>query len=333
MKDLIKKLTQIYGPSGSEGPIREAIREEVKPYVDEITEDALGNLVCLKKGDGEGIKILLAAHMDEIGLMVTHLDEKGFLRFGNIGGVNPTICLGQRVYFENGVFGVIGCEKIEEPNELKLDKLYIDIGVDSYEGAAEKIKVGDSAAFFQPVIDLGDRMVSKAMDDRIGCVAVIETLKKLSEIPHDIFAVFTTQEEVGLRGARVATFGVDPDVGIAFDVTRTGDTPKSSIMDVSLGKGAAIKVKDSSLICHPELRNHLIKLAEENDIPYQREVLERGGTDAGAIQMAKDGIPAAVISIPCRYVHSPSEMIDIADVEACVKLSIAVCESHFDFLR
>ncbi len=331
MKDLIKKLTETFGPSGSEGPIREMIRKEVEPFVDEIRVDALGNLICLKKGSGGGKKVLLDAHMDEIGLMVTHIDENGFLRFGAIGGVNAAVCLGQRVYFENGTFGVIGCEKIEEPKDLKLNKLYIDIGAKSREEASEKVKVGDSAAFFQPAIDLGSRMVAKAIDDRIGCVVLIEALKGLGSAKHDIYAVFATQEEVGLRGARVAAFGIEPDVGIAFDVTGTGDTPKAHTMDVSLGKGAAIKVKDSSLICHPGLRDYMVKLAEEKGIPYQMEVLERGGTDSGAIQMTKAGIPAGVISIPSRYIHSPSEMVDLDDVKACVELCKVVCKSSLDF--
>jgi putative aminopeptidase FrvX len=329
VKNLIKRLTEAYGPSGSEGPIREVIRKEVEPFVDEIRVDALGNLICLKKGTG-GKKVLLDAHMDEIGLMVTHIDDKGFLRFGNIGGVNPAVSLGQRVYFENGTFGVIGSERIEDPKDLKLEKLYIDIGARDRQEALARVRVGHSAAFFQSTIDLGNRVVAKAMDDRIGCLVIIEALKKLSTTKHDIYAVFATQEEVGLRGAKVAAFGIEPDVGIAFDVTPTGDTPKARTMNVSLGEGAAIKVKDSSLICHPGLRNHLVKLAEENSIPYQMEVLERGGTDSGAIQMTKAGIPAAVISIPTRYVHSPGEMVDIGDVNACIKLCQAVCESCLD---
>ncbi|MGI6162973.1 MAG: M42 family metallopeptidase [Bacillota bacterium] len=330
MKDLIKRLTETFGPSGSEGPIREVIRKEVEAFVDEIRVDALGNLICLKKGSG-GKKVLLDAHMDEIGLMVTHIDENGFLRFGNIGGVSAAVSLGQRVCFENGTFGVIGCERIEDPKDLKLNKLYIDIGAKNREEASEKVKVGDSAGFFQPVADMGNRVVAKAMDDRIGCVVIIEALKRLTSTDHDIYAVFATQEEVGLRGARVAAFGIEPDVGIAFDVTGTGDTPKARTMDVSLGKGAAIKVKDSSLICHPGLRDYLVKLAEEKGIPYQMEVLEAGGTDSGAIQMTRAGIPAGVISIPSRYIHSPSEMVDIGDVEACIKLCVAACESSLDF--
>ncbi|HHY68641.1 MAG TPA: M42 family metallopeptidase [Bacillota bacterium] len=330
MKELVKKFTEGFGPSGFEDSIREIIRKEVEPFVDEVRVDALGNLICFKKGNG-GKKVLLDAHMDEIGVIITHIDENGFLRFGSIGGVNPIIALGQRVYFENGVCGVIGSERIEDPKDLKLEKFFIDIGAKSREQAAEKVKVGDAGAFLQTAIDLGDRMIAKAMDDRIGCVVIVEVLRQLKETKHDIYAVFATQEEVGLRGARVAAYGVEPDVGIAFDVTGTGDTPKARTMDVSIGKGAAIKVKDSSLICHPGLREYLVKLAEENGIPYQLEVLESGGTNAGAIQMTKAGIPAGVISIPSRYIHTPGEMVDLDDVKACIDLCVAACQSPLDF--
>lgn len=329
MKDLIKKLTEAYGPSGAECSVREIIMKEVQPYVDEIRVDALGNLIAHKKGSG-GKKLILDGHMDEIGLMVTHIDDNGFLRFGTIGGVNPFIAMGQRVYFENGTFGVVGTERIEEPKDTRFEKFYIDIGARDKKEAEAKVRVGDSCAFFQPFVDIGDRVVAKAMDDRVACAVIIETLKRLGKIKNDIYAVFATQEEVGLRGARAAAFGIEPDIGIALDVTRTGDTPKGITMDVALGKGAAIKVKDSSLICHPGLKNYMVKVAEEKGIKYQMEVLESGGTDSGAIQMTRAGIPAGVISIPCRYVHSPCEMVDMGDVENCVALAKALCESSLE---
>lgn len=330
MKDLIKKLTEAFGPSGAEDNIREVIRKEVEPYVDEISVDALGNLIARKKGTG-GKKVILDGHMDEIGLMVTHIDDNGFLRFGNIGGVSPFVALGQRVYFENGTMGVIGSERVDDPKNLKLEKLYIDIGAKDKKDAESKVQVGTSCAFHQTFIDLGDRVVAKAMDDRVACAIIIEVLRRLEKTDNEIYAVFATQEEVGLRGARAAAYGISPDVGIALDVTRTGDTPKGVTMDVALGKGAAIKVKDSSLICHPALKNYMVKIAEEKGIQYQMEVLEAGGTDSGAIQMTKSGIPAGVISIPCRYIHSPGEMVDIGDVEACVQLAKALCESPLSF--
>lgn len=329
MKDLVRKVTEAFGPSGAEDAVREVIRKEVQPYVDEIRVDALGNLIAHKKGNG-GKKVILDGHMDEIGLMVTRIDDDGFLRFGTIGGVNPFTSLAQRVYFGNGTVGVIGSERVDEPKDLKMEKLFIDIGAKDRKEAEAKVRVGDSCAFLQPFVDMGDRIVAKAMDDRVACAAIIETLKGLTT-NHDIYAVFATQEEVGLRGARAAAFGIEPDVGIALDVTPTGDTPKGRSANVSLGKGAAIKVMDRSIICHPALKNYMVKIAEEKGIKHQLEVLEMGGTDAGAIQMTRAGIPAGVISIPCRYVHSPCEMVDMNDYENCVKLTKALCESPLTF--
>jgi endoglucanase len=329
VKDLVRKVTEAFGPSGAEDAVREVIRKEVQPYVDEIRVDALGNLIAHKKGNG-GKKVILDGHMDEIGLMVTRIDDDGFLRFGTIGGVNPFTSLAQRVYFGNGTVGVIGSERVDEPKDLKMEKLFIDIGAKDRKEAEAKVRVGDSCAFLQPFVDMGDRIVAKAMDDRVACAAIIETLKGLTT-NHDIYAVFATQEEVGLRGARAAAFGIEPDVGIALDVTPTGDTPKGRSANVSLGKGAAIKVMDRSIICHPALKNYMVKIAEEKGIKHQLEVLEMGGTDAGAIQMTRAGIPAGVISIPCRHVHSPCEMVDMNDYENCVKLTKALCESPLTF--
>lgn len=327
MKDLIKKLTEAFGPTGSEDSAREVVKKEVAPYVDEMRVDALGNLIAHKKGKGK--KIVLDGHMDEIGLMVTHIDDNGFLRFGTLGGVNPYSSLAQRVVFGNGTVGVIGNERIDEPKDFKMEKLFIDIGASDKKAAEAKVRVGDSCAFLQPFVDLGDRVIAKAMDDRIACAVIIETLKGL-KTDHDIYAVFTTQEEVGLRGARAAAFAIEPDVGIAIDVTPTGDTPKGRNANVSLGKGAAIKAMDRSVICTPAVKNLMVTLAEERKIKYQIEVLEMGGTDAGAIQMTKAGIPAGVISIPCRHVHTPCEMVDMGDVTACVALAKALCESPLE---
>ena len=167
------------------------------------------------------------------------------------------------------------------------------------------------------------------MDNRVSCAVLIEALKQVQNPVYDIYAVFTTQEEVGLRGARVATFGITPDVGIAIDVTRTGDTPKSATMDVCLGKGPTVKVRDSSVLCTPAVRRHMEQVAKANGIPYQLEVLEAGGTDAGAIQSTKSGIPAGVMSIPCRYVHTASEMVDYRDVEQGVRLIVKLMETDY----
>jgi len=327
MKELIKKVVEAYGPAGNETKIRELLSTEVAPYVDEIKVDALGNLIAIKRGGDK--KIMFAAHMDEIGVMVTHIDKNGFLRFYPVGGLSPLTLLGNRVVFENGTVGVIGSEKLDAQKDLTINKLFIDIGATTKEEAMEKVNIGDVASLHRDYVDLGKRLVSKAMDDRIACAILIEALKQVKTPAFDIYAVFTTQEEVGLRGAKVAAYGITPDLGIAIDVTRTGDTPDSITMDVSLGKGPTVKVRDSSLLCTPSVRRYMEQVAKDNSIEYQLEVLEAGGTDAGAIQLTKGGIPAGVMSIPCRYIHTVSEMVDYDDVLNGVKLITAIMETAF----
>jgi len=319
VKELIKNLTETYGPSGSETRVRQLIEEEVRALSDQVRVDSMGNLMALKKGDGSGRKVMLAAHMDEIGVIVTHVDQKGFLRFGAVGGLRPLVLIGSRVLFANGVTGTIGVEKLDSPNKVPpLDKLYIDVGAVSKD--ALSVGVGDAACFVRPFVDQGNRLTAKAFDDRIGCAILIQTLRTLIDTPHDVYFVFTVQEEVGLRGARTSAYGVDPDVGIAVDVTTTGDTPEAHPMAVSLGNGPAIKVKDSGMLTHPGVKNLLIDTAERLGLPYQIEVLERGTTDGYAMQVSRAGVPTGVISIATRYVHTPSEMIDYNDVLNSVKL-------------
>ena len=330
MKDTIRTLVEAFGPSGYETQVTDIIQSMIKDVVDEIRTDALGNLVAIKKGKS-GKKIMFAAHTDEIGLVVTHVDDKGFLRFLNVGGVSPFTLQGGRVRFANGTIGVIGREK-GDPKEVSLDKLFIDIGAETKEEAETKVSVGDFAIMHREFTDLGYRLTSKAMDDRIGCVVLIESLRQLSgQTPeNDLYMVFTSQEEVGIRGARTSAYDINPDLGIALDVTLTGDTPEAPRMEVGLGKGAAIKVKDSSLVTHPKVKAMMTQLAQAKDIPDQFEVLERGGTDAGAIHLSRAGVPSGTISIPCRYVHSVSEMVDIRDVQACVDLVGEIAHANLD---
>ncbi len=321
MIELIRTLTETYGPAGNESRIRQVLRDMVKDKVDEVKVDALGNLIALRRGKG-GKKVMLAAHMDEIGIVVNYVDEKGFLRFSALGGVWPHTLLGNRVEFENGVVGVIGVEKLESPDKVPtFDKLYIDVGAESREDCP--VKVGDIGVFSRPLVAQGQRLIAKAFDDRIGCAVLVKLLEEIKDCEHDLYIVFTVQEELGLRGAVTSAYGIAPDVGIAVDVTRTGDTPEAPKMAVALGKGPAVKVKDARMISHPGVRQALIRAAEENGIPYQLEVLEGGTTDAAAIQLTREGIPTGVISIPCRYIHTPSEMVDLRDVENAVRLLLA----------
>ena len=324
MKPLIQKLVETPSPSGYEAQIRSVIRAEIESIADEVRIDALGNLIARKgEGSSQGLKIMLAAHMDEIGVMATHVDENGFVRFTTIGGVRPITCVGGRVRFLNNLIGTIGVERTDDPNKLPtFEQLYIDLGLTSNKDCP--VRVGDVAAFERPFVDLGQRLVSKAMDDRIGCAVLIETLRQLSETPHRLYFVFSTQEEVGLRGATTAAFGLDPDLAIASDVTGVGDTPKGSKMAVALGKGPAIKVRDGGMLSDPRVVDWMVRTAEKARIPYQLEVLEGGTTDARAMQLTRAGVPSGCVSIPTRYIHSPSEMVDVTDVQNCIRLMVAL---------
>jgi putative aminopeptidase FrvX len=327
VKELIRELTEAYGPSGNEGIVREIIKKHVAQRVDEVRVDVLGNLIAVKRGTPKkGVpsrRIMFAAHMDEIGVIVTHVDEKGFVRFARVGGVYPLTLLGGRVVFEDGRVGIIGREKPEKRDEFpSIEKMYIDVGAIDKEHVDREI--GDMASFSRPFVDHGQRLTAKAFDDRIGCAVLAQTVLDLETSPHDVFFIFTVQEEVGLRGALTSAFGVEPDVAVAVDVTLTGDTPEAHPMAVSLGDGPAIKVKDGGMLAHPGVKEWMIKTAERLRLPYQLEVLERGTTDAMAIQTSRAGVAAGVLSIPCRYVHTPSETIDYGDVQNAVKLLLGL---------
>jgi endoglucanase len=332
MKDLLRELTSTFSPSGHEEAIREVIRRQVRGAADEIRSDPLGNLIVRKAAagragaKGRGKRIMLAAHMDEIGLMVTHIDAQGFARFAPLGGVYPRNLPGARVRFMSGQAGVIGLEPTDHATDVPaLDKMFMDVGAS---GKADcPIKTGDVAAFERPLVDLGERVVAKSMDDRVGCAVAIEVLRKLGRTEHEVFVVFTTQEEVGTRGAQTSAYGINPDLGFSIDVTGWGDTPGMRDFEVALGKGPAIKIRDGGMLSDPRIVKWMVRTAERNRIPYQREVLLGGTTDARAMQLVRGGVPVGCVSIPCRYVHTASEMIDMRDVQNAVKLILALLRS------
>lgn len=329
MKPLIKKLVESYGPSGSEDQIRELIRGEIKGIADYVSVDPLGNLIAvIKKKSKTGKKVMLAAHMDEIGVIATHIDSKGFVRILPIGGVYMNSCVGERVRFANGAIGVINHED-RKAAPTSFDQLYVDVGATS--AADCPVKVGDAAGFYRPFEEAGQRLVAKSMDDRVGCAVLIEVMKGLKRTPHEVQFAFTVQEEVGTRGAGPAGFGLEPDIALAVDVTMTGDTPKGPRMAVSLGGGAAIKVRDGGMLADPRIVELLEQRAGEGKIASQREVLEGGTTDARSIQLVRGGVPSGCVSIPCRHIHTPSEIVDLRDVQACVNLLVYTLERQIEF--
>ncbi len=331
MNDLLRALVEAFGPSGFEDRLRDIIRPEVEPHADEVTVDAMGNLIARKRpaAAANPLKVMIAAHMDEIGVMASHITDKGFVRFTNIGGVFSHTLFGGRVRFANGTLGVIGTDRLDDMSAIHpLSKHYIDVGATSRDDCP--VRVGDAAHFERPLAVQGDRLTAKSMDDRIGCYVAVEALKRLGATPHDVYFVFSVQEEVGTRGAEASANRILPDIGISLDVTRTGDVPETRAMDVRLGDGPAIKVKDSGMIAHAGLVRLMRRRAEEAGIAYQLEVLEGGTTDAKPIQLAGPGAAAGCISIPCRYIHTPSETVDARDVEGAIQLLVAVLEGAID---
>ena len=330
MIEITRTLVESYGPSGHEDQIRALIQAEIKDLADEIRVDALGNLIATVQGDGSGRRVMLAAHMDEIGVIVTHIDEKGFLRIGSVGGVRPGLCPGNRVRFANGTIGAIYVERLSSPNtQPTMEQLYVDVGATDRDSCP--VKVGDMAGFDRAFVAQGDRWTAKSMDDRIGCVVLIEAMRRIKEqalkLAHTVHFVFSVQEEVGVRGATTAAYGLEPEIGISVDVTLTGDTPKAAAMAVVLGDGPAIKVKDRGMIAHAGLVQLMVDQAVAAGIPYQLEVLTAGSTDARAMQLTQSGVIAGCVSIPCRYVHSVSETLDANDVDNSVRLLLACLQS------
>jgi endoglucanase len=333
--ELARKLCNAYGPAGREENIRKIIEAEISGLCERTEVDRLGNLIAYIPAGSRSTtrgektpKIMFCAHMDEIGLIVTHIDKKGFLRFTNVGGLFMERIISQRIVFENGTVGIIGVEtKPEIPKPPRIDNLFVDINVRDKEEAQEKVCIGDIASFQQTAVIANERMMSKALDDRIGCYCLIETMKRIKQSPCELYFVFTVQEEVGLRGARTGAYGISPDFAIAVDITLTGDTPESRRMEVKLGHGTAIKVKDQMFLANPIVKDKLVAFCEEAKIPYQLEILEQGTTDAAVVQMVKEGVASGVVSIPTRYIHSTSEVCDLGDVEHTIRLLVMVCEN------
>ena len=325
---LLNDILTCYGPSGSEGRVADVIARALEGHVDSLTTDVMGNLIAVKKGKEGGRKIMFSAHMDHIALAVIDADQNGFLRVCAVGGVHAQGMTHHHVAFGNGVCGVIGADQ-DVKGDLTVADLYVDIGAQSREEALSMVDLGDMCVVTPQVTKLGEnRLAAPAMDDRIACFVLLEAMLALGQTDNEIVAVFSVQEEVGLRGATTAAYAVHPDLGIAIDVTGVGDVPKAKTkLAVQLGKGAAVKIMDRSLICTPSVVAMLETLANEKNIPMQREVLPFGGTDAGAIQRSRGGVPAGAISIPCRYIHSGAETVDLRDVKACIDLTLA-CMEH-----
>jgi putative aminopeptidase FrvX len=310
---LLRRLSECFGPSGREDRVRELVAAEVGRLADEVRSDALGNLFAVRRGPGP--RVALAAHLDQVGVIVTHVGEDGFCRIAPVGGVAPHVLLGQRLAFASGAVAAVAAERRDDPKqELRFDHLYLD------PADPGGVRVGDMAVYAPGLAVAGDRAVGPALDDRAGVAVLVETLRALRDGPSacEAWFVFTVQEEVGLRGARTAGFQIEADVALAVDVTLAADTPRAAPLNVRLGGGAAVKLADRSVICHPGVCDALQAAASRAGAPHQLEVLDAGGTDAGALQLAGAGAAAGGVSIPLRHVHTAAETVDLRDLRACV---------------
>ena len=328
--ELLCRLSETPGVSGNEKPVRRLLAAAVRERVGRLTSDTMGNLIAFKPATGGGatpLRVMVAAHMDEVGLMVTDIEADGSLRFRAVGGIDARVLASQPVRVgPSATPGVIGLKPVhlteaaERNRPPSIDSLRIDVGADGKEAAERLVKRGDYAAFATTVTDLGPTLMGKAFDDRCGCALLAELLA--GDYPVDLYAVFTVQEEVGLRGARVAAHSVDPQCALVLECGTTDDTPKKKddTPIMRLGHGPAITVMDRSVIADRRLVRHLMGTAEAEGIPYQIRAPKAGGTDAGRIHLARSGVPSTVVSVPGRYLHSAHSIVHKGDIAHAARL-------------
>ncbi len=333
---LLKKLTEASGVSGNEKEVRDIILNEIKGYVDDINVDRLGNIIAFKKGNNSSKKLMVTAHMDEVGLMVTDIDNMGLLKFTTVGGIDKRILVSKPVLVgKDKILGVIGAKPIhlqkreEWQKALNIDQLYIDIGVNTKEEAEKLVSIGDYITFESQYVEFGNNLVkAKALDNRVGCSLLVQLLKEIKEV--SFYGVFTVMEEIGLVGAGPVAYRVDPDISIILEGTLCYDIPKldNHLIPTYLNKGPAISLVDRTTLYNMDFRNKIVKVAEKNNIPYQYRKTSMGGNDSGKIHTARDGSITATISVPCRNIHSPTSVMSKNDYTNTYKLLKAILAEY-----
>lgn len=338
---LLKRLCETPGAPGREERIRAIVIETLAPLCDEVSTDVLGNVIGIRRGqagkDGrQPLRLMLSSHMDEISFVVTHVDDQGFIRFTPLGGFDPKTLTAQRVVVQGqrDLLGVLGSKPIhilsekEKHEPPRIEDFFVDVGLPADE-VRNLVSIGDVITRQREVVEIGLAINGKSFDNRMGVFVMLEALAQLKSHDVDIYAVASVQEEIGIRGATVAARNIDPDIGIALDITVANDVPESKPHEhiTRLGAGAAIKVLDSSVVCNPKVVSFLRQIATEREIPYQMEILTRGGTDTAALQRSGKGAAVGCISIPTRYVHSAIEMCRKEDIRAAIDLLAAFIEN------
>ncbi|NLM22160.1 MAG: M42 family metallopeptidase [Peptococcaceae bacterium] len=319
--NLLKDLTQAYGPSGNEKQVAALIKEYAENFVDSVETDTLGNLILRKNGSGKGSnkkKIMIAAHMDEVGLIVTYIDRNGYLYFSPVGGIKVAELPGRRVMFGSGLKGVIARERKVNEQGKPIGKCFIDIGALGEKEARSKVQEGDMAILTGEFVETDSHIMAKALDDRLGCFIALQACKSYQG-EHDLYFTFTVQEEVGARGAKTAAYSIEPDLALIIDTTISYDTPREEY-GTAVNKGVAIKAMDRTIIVSPRIKQWMTDTADRHSIPYQCEVISTGGTDSGPVHLSKGGVPTGGLAVPVRYLHTASEVAAKADIEAAYAL-------------
>lgn len=324
---MVKRLALAYGPAGSEETVREVVRAELKGLADQVRVDALGNLIALRKGSGNGRKkIMLTAPLDEIGVMVKFIEARGFARFGLLGAVKPLTLLGARCQFENGVTGIFGREpQGAKRTEIDVDALFIDLGARDADHAP--VQVGDAACFVGTFHAADELWMGKALGGRASCAVLIETLRRLKKCAHDVYCVFSAQHQVGARGAGAAAFAIQPDNAFVLEPTPAHDIPGAEASPIALGKGSAILMHDENFVVSSTARQLLLSVARGAQLPYQIQARAHAGGGGASIQATRQGIITAALALPTRYLNTPSEMIHARDVETAIEIFGALLAS------
>ncbi|MFC4768932.1 hypothetical protein [Effusibacillus consociatus] len=330
MKELLIKLAGVSGPSGAEKHIREILSELLQPHVDKLTVDVIGNLIAYKKGTSDTPKtILLEANMDEPGVMAIHIEEKGFVRIVPVGGVKPVHLIGERIRFTNRTWGVVGVEGDKPLKDITFADLFVDIGADSQEAAEKLLAIGTAGVIDKGAFELGEtKIAGKSLGNRAACAVLIDAISKMGTLQHDVVVVFAVQKEVGSRGIKTAAFKTEADIAIVVGAARAGDTPKAERSELRLGKGPAIKVMDREIVVPPQIKQLFVDTAERCKIDYQLEVSPDTTSDAGQILLTRDGIPTGAVSIPVRYVQTPSQIVDVRDMERASLLVLEIMRTY-----